>query len=1051
MSSSITPSLPPNYTADGFRITCLIESGADYHLYGVLTPEGQDIQIREYCPHALVTRNMISGELTVKEGAQEEFECGMAEFESRYGADIHSEKRILGTLFYIYTDKEHFHSAEEQPPAPQQEVTPVVPHAQGLRAAQATAASPFKTANTATAPQEVAPVVPHAQGLRAAQATVASPFKTATPSATAKNRPTSLRPAQSVATPPQLRPGATASKAPRPAYMPKAPLKKKNGFPMAPVAIIGLLIIGGIIHLSLQSEDPAPVVQTKEKPATTVVKKKKPTTLNTNNATNTDTAQNQDLDSSEEQVTIIEEKPETKSSDAPDTSTSEKVLSYERTIRSEALGSNGNFSSDLLAKYPVYAEAYVRDYVEKRGGVFSDNFETWLKNTGCNREVFAMFYPVDPNVATNAAILVDELGLEKAQKYHQLVIAFAIGRREFGMGAFDLGHQGRYIDAEGKLKELRNAGIMPEPAELYCAGKAPVNWYGNAPGIVDDEVYSKVETHLNTTPLTAKEAWIKKYSVVSTIADSRLTEDNIATFLHEYMYRNGQLKRNRDPYPTPTEFLAYLIDKYETYSRMRDVDRKRIEWTGLSPDGTPWPALLALSETRPLRECDSVWERYRGERGEKRIWTYGPYRSNDDPEPPISFSFDPDEEWARTSNERKLHEGGVCGTMSLIARNSEIARGIPSAPAGQPEHGNLMTTHFTRSGCWLSVGQSVDTLKATTGYWYLRDSDAYRTGNAEYQAGLALSMNIDYEKFIASRMAMNIFKLMGGASGATVENTAGTISKDTVRSVMRGILKLNPFYTEAWYTLLMQDTPNLLNAMNMVNEVRTALPANMGLRKIWAKRKFAPSVPRDDKDRDHLLKNTQEYVNVLCSVIMEEALKNENAYSQEQWKTLLTWLKKERKDNTAYPEPQAAYRLVYANAQGPDSLKRTVDRGFKIAVNFYRNKKNALKAPDKIDQPDMAFSLDALCKTLPQAEMLEYMKTMLDTCPQNFMYLPKNKKETKIQPFFESLANNYEALADSAEQERLKELKKQASDAVLEQYNKEQEDKKDKPRRRRRG
>ncbi len=1009
MSSSITPSLPPNYTAGGFRITCLIESGADYNLYGVLTPEGQDIQIREYCPHALVTRNMVSGELTVKEGAQEEFERGMAEFESKYGADIHSEERVLGTLFYAYTDKEHFHSEEEQPPAPQQEAELVVPHAQGLRREPA-AASPFITAETPAARQEAAPVVPHAQGLRAAQPAAASPFKTANTPAAAPNRPLSRRPANAEAAAPPQPPAAAA-----------------------------------------EGSAPAPVTQKQEQPAAAVAKKKKPKPAKTAAATNTETVRNQEADAPAEHPSIIEEKPEIQSPDAPDTSTSEKVLAFERTIRSEALASNGNFSAELLAKYPAYAEAYVRDYVKKRGGAFSDNFETWLKNTGCHREVFAMFYPADPNVATNAAILVDELGLEKAQKYHQLVIAFAVGRREFGMGAFDLGHQGRYIDAQGKLKELRNAGIMPEPAELNCAGKAPVSWYGNAPGIVDEEVYSKVEAHLNTTPLTAKEAWVKKYSVVSTIADSRLTEDNIATFLHEYMYRNGQLKRNRDPYPTPAEFLTYLIDKYETYSRMRDVDRKRIEWTGLSPDGTPWPALLALSETRPLRECDSVWERYRGERGEKRIWTYGPYRSDDDKEPPISFSFDPDEEWARTSNERKLHEGGVCGTMSLIARNSEIARGIPSAPAGQPGHGNLMTTHFTRSGCWLSIGQSVDTMKATTGYWYLRDSEAYRTGNAEYQAGLALSMNIDYEKFIASRMAMNIFKLMGGASGATVESTAGAISKDTVRSVMRGILKQNPFYTEAWYTLLKQDTPNLMSAMNMVNEVRTALPANMGLRKLWAKRKYAPSVPRDDKDKEHLLKNTQEYVNVLCSVIMEEALKNENSYSMEQWQTLLTWLKKERKDNTAYPEPQAAYRLVYANAQGPDSLRRTVDRGYKLALNFYRNKKNALKAPDKIDQQDMAFSLDALCKTLPKEEMLKYMKDMLDTCPQNFMYLPKNDKETKIQPFFESLCANYAAMADTAEQDRLNELKKQASDTVLEQHNKEQEKNKDKPRRRRRG
>lgn len=90
--------------------------------------------------------------------------------------------------------------------------------------------------------------------------------------------------------------------------------------------------------------------------------------------------------------------------------------------------------------------------------------------------------------------------------------------------------------------------------------------------------------------------------------------------------------------------------------------------------------MMALSETRPLRECDSVWERYMGQRGPTRLWLYGPYRMDDDKEPPILFSFDPDPEWSRESNERKLHEGGVCGTMSLISRNSQIARGHPRRP-----------------------------------------------------------------------------------------------------------------------------------------------------------------------------------------------------------------------------------------------------------------------------------------------------------------------------------------------------------------------------------
>lgn len=426
--------------------------------------------------------------------------------------------------------------------------------------------------------------------------------------------------------------------------------------------------------------------------------------------------------------------------------------------------------------------------------------------------------------------------------------------------------------------------------------------------------------------------------------------------------------------------------------------------------------MMALSETRPLRECDSVWERYMGQRGPTRLWLYGPYRADDDKEPPILFSFDPDPEWSRESNERKLHEGGVCGTMSLISRNSQIARGIPAAPAGQPGHGNLMTTHFTGNGCWLSVGQSVDTLKATTGFWYFRDSDAPRTGNAEYQSGLALSMNIDYEKFIDSRFAMNIYKLAG--TDSSTEETAdpsATLPKEFTQTAMRTVLKANPFYTEAWYTLFKQEPQDLMGATKMVDEVREALPDGMGIRKLWKTRKYVSSVGRGDKNgKDMLANHAREYVNVLCSVILENALKQEYDYKTFQWAELMSWLKSESKRNS-YPEPQAAYQIAYAKAQGTDRLKRTVDRGFKKALNFYRDDSNALKEPKDVDQEEMSFSLAALCQALPKEELVPWMKNMLDTCPDGFKYKPKNKKETKIHPFYDALTKNYISLADDSE------------------------------------
>ena len=839
----------------------------------------------------------------------------------------------------------------------------------------------------------------------------------------------------------QAQPAAAHAQALKPAAKPQpqprkpvagravnAPLpkvKKSGGFPVITVIVTGMLLLFGFLGYQILKDKEQPVTKTIAPPPPPPVKPKpkpapKPEPV---------------VEAPEPEPIVVAPEPEPEpepEEPAPDLSPSPEVIAMEKALREEAMASKGKFSEKLLNKYPFYAEAYVRDYVKKRGGSFSPAFEEWLKKTKTNREIFAMFYPPDPSVATNAAIMVDELGLETTEKYNQLVLAFAVGRREFGMGAFDLTQQGRYIDALGKLRELKASGAMSSPADLYCAGKPPVNWYGGAPRMVDEECYKKVEAYLDRKKITPKQAWINKYNTVSEIGDTSITEGNIAGFLHEYMYRHNQLRRKRDPFPTPVEFFTYLVDKYENCSKLRDVDRKRVEWTGVSLEGTPWAAMMALSETRPLRECDSVWERYMGQRGPRRLWLYGPYRMDDDKEPPILFSFDPDPEWSRESNERKLHEGGVCGTMSLISRNSQIARGIPAAPAGQPGHGNLMTTHFTGNGCWLSVEQSVDTLKATTGFWYFRDSRASRTGNAEYQSGLALSMNIDYEKFIDSRFAMNIYKLAGGISPeGDSEESSGALSTDFTQTAMRTILKSNPFYTEAWYTLFRQQPQDLMGAVKMVDEVREALPDGMGIRKLWKTRKYVSSVGRGDKNGKELLaNNAREYANVLCSVILENALKQDHDYKTFQWAELMSWLKSESRRNS-YPEPQAAYQIAYAKAQGTDRLRRTVDRGFKKAVNFYRDENNILASLKDVDQEEMTFALDALCLALPKDELLPWMKTMVDTCPEGFRYQPKNKKETKIHPFYKALTKNYMSLAGGSEASRIKEDMKKSSDNIL--------------------
>lgn len=146
-----------------------------------------------------------------------------------------------------------------------------------------------------------------------------------------------------------------------------------------------------------------------------------------------------------------------------------------------------------------------------------------------------------------------------------------------------------------------------------------------------------------------------------------------------------------------------------------------------------------------------------------------------------------------------------------------------------------------------------------------------------------------------------------------------------------------------------------------------------------------------------LANHAKEYVNVLCSVILENALKQEHDYKTFQWADLMSWLKSETKRNS-YPEPQAAYQIAYAKAQGTDRLKRTVDRGFKKALNFYRDENNTLNAPKDVDQQEMSFSLDALCLALPKEELLPWMKTWWTPARTASNTSPRTRRKRKSTP-----------------------------------------------------
>lgn len=120
-----TPALPSHFNIGGYRITALVESGPDYNLYQAISPEGQAVLIREFCPQGLVTRDLATGELSAAPENRAQFSQAQEAFETQYSANAEGKLRGFGTVLFLYP--------QAQAPAQPQ---PAVAHAQALRPAK---------------------------------------------------------------------------------------------------------------------------------------------------------------------------------------------------------------------------------------------------------------------------------------------------------------------------------------------------------------------------------------------------------------------------------------------------------------------------------------------------------------------------------------------------------------------------------------------------------------------------------------------------------------------------------------------------------------------------------------------------------------------------------------------------------------------------------------------------------------------------------------------------------------------------------------------------
>lgn len=92
------------------------------------------------------------------------------------------------------------------------------------------------------------------------------------------------------------------------------------------------------------------------------------------------------------------------------------------------------------------------------------------------------------------------------------------------------------------------------------------------------------------------------------------------------MSATGSRPSKRTDYPSVAEFVRYLdgiLNKPRTDLKLEDNQK----WPLFPVAETPWPLLMPLSKGWPLDEAKSIFEKYRGEHGSRRLHLYGPYQN----------------------------------------------------------------------------------------------------------------------------------------------------------------------------------------------------------------------------------------------------------------------------------------------------------------------------------------------------------------------------------------------------------------------------------------
>lgn len=436
--------------------------------------------------------------------------------------------------------------------------------------------------------------------------------------------------------------------------------------------------------------------------------------------------------------------------------------------------------------------------------------ETWewlLDHPAVFNAAFAFSYPPNPNIIHNFVKLAKLVGPVYAEKYQQLLIAFAVANRDRRLLESVRG-EGRYGSLIGRNLTY-NPGFK---AELEKGVVQQNGWYINHDVAVPAE--SAFASDMNgvifpdeaerRTRLQRLHANFDLGGDADAKAVANWLKANRSTKIYEIMsldwdrfyQKTGiKLREKREPKSLPWDKIAHVAGRYppRTFAtvaetlclRIQRYEQKGAERSKLFPlSKAPWPLLLLLTQNDPVDESTFFWNMYMRTGGVPGYATY----SFDYTKPEIRYN---DGVWHPDAAPRILTDGGVCGRLSTMAEFAQRSIGTPAQGMGQPGHRAFMTYEYGNGRYSAAMHHSVNTIDVSTVQWWLTpvwgptfdqktklndfgelngaNSTNYERDNIRWHIGLCEAMNRGLSSWEDTRMALIIYDFYPGASNEQKE------------------------------------------------------------------------------------------------------------------------------------------------------------------------------------------------------------------------------------------------------------------------------------------